>query len=186
MKRTRLIATAGAAAAVLAGTAACSSSSKSVPVHTARPAATHAQVTSMPPSLSPSPTAVLPLEQAAAEYLRIADPINRTLGAVNADVSDRVSWAQFRHDALALIAATRTADRQLEAVRWPTKVQPWVNAMAGTYDVASIGCTQTEVNAGSYTAAQNATAGDPDCTAESNTADPDQIRTLLGLPPING
>ena len=116
------------------------------------------------------------------------DPVNRAGATLKTDDTDQVPWSRYRADALALIliAATRNADRQFGAACWPASVQSWVTAMMLTYDPAGIGCLQAESKAGSYAAAQAAATASQDCMAMANTADPDKIRSLLGLPPLTG
>ena len=71
--------------------------------------------------------------------------------------------------------------RQLRAVRWPPKVEPYVLAMTTTDMAADVRCSRAEVAAGNYTAETNVSSS-ADCNADQGT-NASEIRSLLGLPP---
>jgi hypothetical protein len=131
-----------------------------------------------------TPIASVPLtkSQAAAEYVKVVDRANRLGSAASTDASDDVPFAQFQADSQAYIGAIRVLDRKLLAVNWPSNVEPWVRAMVTTYNVANIACAEAEMAAGSYTAANTVADANASCAASSSQTDPDEIRSLLGLP----
>jgi hypothetical protein len=171
-----------AAVAVLAG--CTTSTSTSTPARS-----TPASSTSSTPAPSrvstpaPSPAGPLTRRQAARAYTRIVDPGNRVLDAVNSDVTDRAPWRRFVADSRAWIATLRALDRDLTAIRWPAKVQPYITAMTGTLDPADIGCAQAMIKAGSYAKADLVNYTNQDCQAAGDSTLPDTIRRMLHLPP---
>jgi len=136
------------------------------------------------PSPSPTPAAQLTVKQARAAYLRIADPVNRAIDAVNTDATDNVPFRQFRHDLLAYIAALNGADHLLRALRWPARVQGYITSMVLTYDPANRKCARQEAAAGNNEAAVVASRSTEACKAAQDASDPQEIRSLLDLPPM--
>ncbi|HVB45259.1 MAG TPA: hypothetical protein VNF47_21495 [Streptosporangiaceae bacterium] len=179
-----------AAAALAAGLAlaACGSPPRPGPVAAASPSASVTASPAVSTAVTPStsPAARLTTQQAARAYLRIVDPVNRATGTVNTDRADDVLFSQFRADTRTYVAALRKGDAQLRATRWPARVQPYVTAMLLTYDPASIRCAQAEAAAGSYAAATSVSSTNQDCIAAQDIGDPQQIRALLHLPPMQG
>ena len=184
--RTALIAI--TAAAALAG---CSGGTHGSPsaAHTtaAAPvtsAATASATASPSPAASPSaPVRRMTKKQAARAYVRIIDPGNTLSDAMNRDNTDAAPFSQYKADARAYIKAIRITERQLRAIRWPARVQPYVTAMLLTFEPANIRCVQTGIAAGSNAAAANVNDFNQDCLAASDSTLPDTIRSMLGLPP---
>ena len=116
--------------------------------------------------------------------MKIVDHANRIDANVNTDYSDDAPFAQFRADTLAEVRAIRVVSRKLLAVTWPPKVEPWVRAMVTTYNVAWAACVEAEAAAGNYTGASTVYDTNASCQAISSQADPDEIRSLLGLPAL--
>jgi hypothetical protein len=56
------------------------------------------------------------------------DSLNRVVAAENTDIQDGAPFSQVRADELAYAAAMRTAARQLQAIRWPARIQPFITA----------------------------------------------------------
>lgn len=121
-------------------------------------------------------------KQAAAAYVRIIDPSNRTIGAISQDIADVAPFSQYRADSLAYVKGTRLADRKIRALRWPAQVEPYITAMLLTYDPASIRCAQAEAAAGSYAAATAVAGTREDCIAAADSTIAGTIRSMLGLP----
>jgi len=136
------------------------------------------------PSPSPSATARLTRKQAARLYVRIVDPMNRSLDAYQTDGSDNAPWQQFVADVRTFIRNETRAQHQLLAVRWPVRVEPYVRAMVTTDLAAGERCAREMIAAGSYATVTNVTSYNADCTATNNDANATQIRSLLGLPPL--
>ena len=128
---------------------------------------------------------MLTIKQAAAVYLRIVDPGNRVVIKLNNDVGHHAPFSRVRADLLAAAGAARLIIKQFDAVRWPAKVQPWITAMAQTFEQANIRCFEEEAASRSLARYATVTKESEDCTASSNVTDPNQIRSLLGLPPIH-
>jgi hypothetical protein len=122
-------------------------------------------------------------KQARAAYTRIVDKGNRLTDLANNDYTDRVAWSQFVADLRAANAALRKEVRELAAVRWPARIQPYVLAMVATDFPANIACHEAMIKSGSYTGVDTANATNADCRAASASTTPDTIRDRLGLPP---
>ncbi|SRR6266498_3378419 len=179
--RTALIAI--AAAALLAGCGGGTHGTPSAARTTAAPV-TPAATASPSPAASPSaPVRRMTKKQAARAYVRIIDPGNALSDAINRDATDAAPFSRYKADARAYIRALRTADRQLRAVRWPRRVQPYIDAMLLTFEPAIIRCNKAGIAAGSTTAASTVADTNQDCLAASDSALPDTIRSMLGLPP---
>jgi hypothetical protein len=141
--------------------------------------------TATPVASTSTPIASVPLtkSQAAAEYAKLVDRTNRLASATGTDASDDVPFTQFQADSRAYVKAVRVLDRKLLSVNWPSNVEPWVRAMVTTFDVANIACAEVEIAAGSYTAATTVADTNAACAAALSQTDPNEIRSLLGLPP---
>ena len=151
---------------------------------TTAPASSSAAAPSPTASNSPTTVASAPLTvpEAAAEYVKLVDRANRISDAMSTDDSDEAPFTQFQADARADVRALRVLNRKLLAVTWPPNVEPWVRAMVTTYDVANIACDEVMAAAGSYTAVNTVDDTNASCQAGSSQTDPDEIRSLLGLP----
>ena len=114
--------------------------------------------------------------------MKIVDRANRINAAMNTDYSDDAPFTQFQADALADVRAIRVTDRKLLAVTWPANVEPWVRALVTTYEVANIACVEAEAAAGNYTGVNTVGDTNASCQASSTPTDPNEIRSLLGLP----
>ena len=115
--------------------------------------------------------------------MRILDPSNAIADAISRDYTDAAPFSQYRADALAYVKAVCGADRQLRAVRWPARVQPYITAMLLTFEPAAIRCTRAGAAAGSRAAAASVNDTNPDCQAVNDSTIPDTIRSMLHLPP---
>ncbi len=126
----------------------------------------------------------LTISQARRAYVRIVDPYNRTVDAVNRDYTDQARIAQFRRDLSAQIASLRVMKLKLAAVRWPPRVEPYVQAMMSTDDVTTIRCDKEQLAAQSY-AQVDVISANQDCTAAQNNSNASTIRSMLGLPSLS-
>lgn len=133
---------------------------------------------------SAAATSRLTLAQARAEYSKISAPFNAAVATVNQDARDGTTWSTFKADVLAAAAANQTWARKVRAVRWPTAVQPYVDAMLKTEVPAEIQCYGAMAAAGSLQGAAAAFSGDSFC--RDSTATADKIRSILHLPPTIG
>lgn len=171
-----------AAAALLAGCGGGTHQTATTPSpHTPAPATTSAAATPSPPPVSHP--AKLTVRQAARAYVRIVDPPNRASDTVNTDSTDNLPFSQVRADILTEIRAWRTAGRQLGAIRWPGRVQPYVTAMRLTFIRAAIRCLGAEAAAGSNSNMSTVSYSNQDCVAVQSNTDADTIRSRLNLPP---
>jgi len=173
------------AAAVLL--AACSASGPAT--HRGTPTAAaispSATATASPsPAASPSVAAQrMTKKQAARAYVRILDPSNAISDAINRDATDAAPFSRYKADARAYIKAIRAAAGQIRALRWPVRVQPYIDAMLLTFIPANIRCNKAGIAAGSSTAASTVADTNQDCIAATDSTLPDTIRSMLGLPP---
>jgi hypothetical protein len=176
------LAAAIAAAAVLA--AGCGHAAQHVSAPATSPAARAATVPAAAvPATPPAAGPRLTIKQAAAAYVRIIDPANRLAAIAGSDITDAAPFSQYQADARAFIRAIRAGDRQLRAIRWPARVQPYITAMLLTFEPADIRCARAEVASGSSDAASTTGYTDQDCIDAGNSTIPDTIRTMLRLPP---
>lgn len=123
----------------------------------------------------------LTMAQARAEYNKISVPFNVAVAVVNNDAHVGVTWSKFKADVLTVVAANKTWERKIGAVRWPLRVQPYVNAMLKTEVPAEIQCDQAMAAAGSLQGAANVFSDDHSC--RDSTVNADKIRKILNLPP---
>lgn len=123
----------------------------------------------------------LTMAQARAEYSEISAPFNAAVTVVNHDARAGVTWSKFKADVLAVVAANKTWERKIRAVRWPLRVQPYVDAMLKTEVPAEIQCDQAMAATGSLQGAANVFSDDHSC--KDSTANADKIREILNLPP---
>lgn len=173
------------AAAVLL--AACSASGPATQTGTPTAAASSpaAAVTASPsPAASPPvPAKRLTIRQATRAYVRILDPSNVITDAINRDATDAAPFSRYKADARAYIKAIRAAAGQIRALRWPVRVQPYIDAVLLTFIPANIRCNKAGIAAGSNTAASTVADTNQNCLAASDSTLPDTIRSMLGLPP---
>jgi hypothetical protein len=167
------------AALVLAG---CSQASP----HTS--AGSPAAASSAPHSAVPSPSSTGPLtvSQARHVYVSLVDPSNRADAQVGNDAQDAAPIGQYRRDVRALIASLELLNRKLAAVRWPVRVQPYIDAMGSTDVAAQIKCFQRLQGASTYSQANTIFDTNSWCLASQQDANASEIRTLLHLPALNG
>jgi hypothetical protein len=123
----------------------------------------------------------LTMAQARTEYDKISAPFNAAVTVFNNDAHAGVTWSRFEADVLAVVAANRTWERKIRAMRWPLLVQPYVNAMLRTEVPAEIRCDQAMAAAGSLQGAANVFSDDHSC--RDSTVNADKIRKILNLPP---
>jgi hypothetical protein len=133
---------------------------------------------------APAATPRLTLAQARAEYSTISAPFNAAVVTVNQDARNGTTWGKFKADVLAAAAANQTWARKVRAVRWPLRLQPYVDAMLKTEVPAEIQCYNAMAGAGSLQGAAAAFSGDRTC--RDSTATADKIRSILHLPPTIG
>jgi hypothetical protein len=169
-------------AGVIALSAGCSAAGQATTPAAARHAAT-APTAPLPATPAPRPARRLTIAQARASYVRISRPFNAAVAAVNRDVSDAAPWNQFRADTLAVIRADRAWARHVRAIRWPARVQRYINATVRTDVPAEIRCDRAMTTAGSWPAATSVFNTRQDC--KDNTANEDKIRAMLNLPPLD-
>jgi hypothetical protein len=175
-----------ACAAAILSLAACGSSGHPTATVTRTVTAAPSSPSPVAASSSPSPAARLTRHQAAQAYAAIVHPANRADDAAGQDATDKAPFSQFLRDNGQSITLTRRAARQLAAVRWPRSVQPYITAILNTDVPAQIRCAEALQASRNY--AQVQTVADPNqaCAAAQNTDNADQIRTLLGLPSLQG
>ena len=166
--------------------AACSSARPQTAAATA--AANTPATSSAPHSVAPtpSPTGPLTVSQARHVYVSLVDPSNRTDAQVGNDVQDAAPIGQYRHDVRSLIASLELLNRKLAAVRWPVRVQPYIDAMRSTDVAAQIKCFQRLQGASTYSQANTIFATNSWCLASQQGANASEIRTLLHLPTLSG
>jgi hypothetical protein len=150
------------------------------------PAATAPAATASAPSPSPPPTARLTIKQARRTYIALVSPYNVLVDQANRDQMDGAPFAQYRRDVRAIIAGDQAFSREVGQVRWPARVQPYIDAMRATDIPADIHCDQAEIRASSYSQAQVVDATNSWCQQVStgNSTNADQVRRLLHLPPV--
>jgi len=115
--------------------------------------------------------------------VRIVDPGNAISDAIGRDLNDKRPFSQYRADSLALVRETRSEDRQFRAIRWPGRVQSYVDSWLLTYGPSIIRCYQAAAAGGSYAADSQLAYTNQDCIASDTSTIPDSIRSMLGLPP---
>lgn len=140
-------------------------------------------------SHSTSATAVpvparLTMAQARAEYSKISVPFNLAVAAFNHDTHTGVTWSKFKAAALAVVAANKTWEQKIRALRWPLQVQPYVDTMLKTEVPAEIQCDQAMADARSLQGAASVFNDEHFC--KDSPAIADKIRTILNLPPTIG
>ncbi len=96
----------------------------------------------------------LTIAQARNAYRHIVDPGNRANDAVNTDMTDAAPLTQFRADVAAFIAFNRRLPGELRSVRWPARVQPYVDAMILTDILDNVRCFTAISRAPSYSNVQ--------------------------------
>ena len=169
------LAAAALAAALLAG---CSTAG--VPATSQLSSSAPAAAT---PVAAPTPQGPpLSVKQAGRLFARIVGPLDRAIGAFQADVTDQPPFSQFQADGRALIAAVRGSEGRLAAARWPAQVQPYIVSLTTSYEPAEIACTQAQISAGSYATAQNANSTNPQCFEANQNDAISAIRAILDLP----
>jgi hypothetical protein len=126
----------------------------------------------------------LTIAQARAAYSEISAPFNSAVAVVNADARNGTTWPTFKADVLTAVAANKTWERRLRAKRWPSKIQPYIDAMLKTEVPAEISCDQAMAAAGSLQGAANVFSSDGAC--RDTTKNADAIRRILNLPPTIG
>lgn len=169
------------AASVL--TAGCSSSGS--PSTAAQPEATVSAGTS---HSTPAPTASTParltIAQARTAYRKISAPYNAAVATLNRDAHEGTTWSKFKADVLAVAAQDRIWKRKVQAVRWPRRVQPYVNVLVKTGVPAEIRCDRAMAAAGTLQGAATVFSDDSACKSTAPTAD--KIRKILNLSPAPG
>lgn len=144
-----------------------------------------ATVTAGTPHSTPAPSpARLTMAQARAEYSKLSAPFNAAVTTVNKDAHAGTTWDKFRTDVLAVVAANKTWERKIRAVRWPLQIQPYVDAMLKTEVPGEIQCDQQMADAGSLQGAADVFSNNHAC--KGSTVNADKIRKLLNLPPAIG
>ena len=133
---------------------------------------------------APAAAPRLTLGQARVEYSRLSAPFNAAVATVNRDARNGTTWDKFKADVLAAKAANQTWAGKVRAVRWPVRVQSYVDAMLATEVPAEIRCYDAMASAGSLQGAATAFSGDSAC--RDSTATADKIRSILHLPPTIG
>jgi hypothetical protein len=174
-------------AAILLAVAAVAGCGSSRP--SSAPASSSAATVGTPAATpSPSPTGPLTIHQAKHAYTAIVDPYNVLVDAANRDQMDGAPFAQYRRDVQAIIAGDRAFSRKVGQVRWPARVQPYIDAMRATDIPADIHCDRAEIRASSYGQAQVVDSTNSWCQQVStgNSTNADQVRRLLHLPPVTG
>jgi len=172
------LAGAALAAALLTG---CSTAGGSA-APSLSPAASAASASAAPFAAAAPAGPPLNVKQAGRLFVQIVGALNRAIGAFQADAADQVPLTRFRADGRALIAAVQISEGRLAAARWPAQVQPYITSMMTTYEPAEIACTQAQISAGSYAAAQNAYDTNPQCADANENEDANAIRAVLNLP----
>lgn len=143
-----------------------------------------ATVTASAAHTAPAPLARLTMTQARTEYSQISAPFNAAVAAVNTDARNGTTWDKFRSDVLAVVATNQTWQRKVRAVRWPLRIQPYVDAMLKTEVPAEIQCDQAMAAAGSLQGAAGVFTNDHAC--KDSTVNADKIRKILNLPATIG
>jgi hypothetical protein len=138
---------------------------------------------STPATAAPVP-ARLTMAQARTEYSKVSAPFNAAVMAVNNDAHAGAAWSTFKADVLTVVAANRTWERKIRAIRWPLRVQPYVDAMLKTEVPAEIRCDQAMAAAGGLQGAADVFSDDRAC--KDSTVNADKIRKMLNLPPTIG
>ena len=137
------------------------------------------------PHSTPAPSpARLTMAQARTEYRNISAPFNAAVTTVNTDAHEGTTWDKFRSDVLAVVAANKTWERKIRAVRWPLQIQPYVDAMLNNEVPGEIQCDQAMADAGSLQGAADVFSNNHAC--RGSTVNADKIRKLLNLPPTIG
>jgi hypothetical protein len=124
------------------------------------------------------------MAQARTEYSGISVPFNAAVATVNKDARNGTTWNKFRADLLAAVAANKTWEQKIRVVRWPLRIQPYVDTMLKIEVPAEIQCDQEMAAAGSLQGAANVFSDDHAC--RDNTDNADEIRKILNLPPAIG
>jgi hypothetical protein len=139
------------------------------------------------PAPSPTATGPLTIKQAKRAYAEIVDPYNELVDKANRDAQDGAPFAQYQADLRALIAGEQEFSRKLAQVRWPARVQGYIDAMRATDIPADIHCDRAEIKAGSYGELDTVDASNSWCqqVATSSATNADQVRQLLHLPPVS-
>jgi hypothetical protein len=122
------------------------------------------------------------MRQAERRFARIVRPVNRAMGTFQADATAQPPFSQFQAEGAAVIAAVRVSEGKLGAARWPAQVQSDISDMMTTFEPAEIACTQAQINAGSYAAAQNVSSTNPQCAEASQDESVSAIEAILGTP----
>ena len=113
------------------------------------------------------------------------DPDNTLVSAINQDEMDNAPIAKFHQDLRADIAALEVLSRKLGEVRWPARVQPYVDAMRSTDLAASAQCDRVLLHASGYAQVQTDYAANSWCQEAQTVTNADTIRKLLRLPPVS-
>jgi hypothetical protein len=124
----------------------------------------------------------LSIKQARRLFAQIEGPPDRASAAFSADAAGEPPFSQFQAAGRAFIAAVRVSQGQLSAGRWPAQVQPYITSMITTYQPAEVACTQAQISAGSYAAAQNVSGENVQCSVADQDEDVSTIREVLNLP----
>lgn len=96
---------------------------------TSTPSTTSTPTTSAPTTTTTSAPVPLSKEQAAQRYLAIVEPYNVALEQLEQAINEGQPVATLRDRAAATAAALEAENKELQAVVWPTDVQPFVDEL---------------------------------------------------------
>jgi hypothetical protein len=119
------------------------------------------------------------MRQAEAAYVHIVQPGSTMADKLAGAASGTTPFSQFRTDALAYAKELRAEIGKFRAVRWPTKVEPRINAMVRTDFPADIGCLQAMGAADSMAASQAVGESSHDCMVADNSTIPGTLQSML-------
>jgi hypothetical protein len=131
------------------------------------------------PTPTPNPTPTLPtVEQARETYLRLVVPSDKAIEAYNKAIDQHKPWRTLRADWRRIATAYQQEAKAMEAVRWPTRVQPamnkWITALKA--DQGPLNRAAKATTEATFNATANQADGKRSYAAET------KVLRALGLP----